>query len=238
VALVSTGFGLGAGPGTDQQHRRDAGPLTDRGHARRADLLAAARAVFEEHGFFDARVADIAEAAGVSQGTFYTYFESKEAVFQEVATDVADQMIEALRPSGPRPADLYAQVHQAMARFVAAYRVQARLIVVIAQLGQSTPEVARLRLAMRSAFVDRTARGIRAQQAHGLADPSLDPELTSEVLGSMVDHTCWVWLTLGREFDEDALLETLTLIWTRALTPPVATAVTSAAAVGEERPGA
>jgi AcrR family transcriptional regulator len=219
VAHVSTGFGLGAGPGTEQQHRRDVGPMTGRGHARRADLLDAARRVFEQHGFFDARVADIAETAGVSQGTFYTYFESKEAIFQEVATDVTARMIDAMRPSGPRPGDLYEQVHQAMRRFVAAYRVQARLIVVIAQLGQSTPEVARLRLAMRSAFVDRTARGIRYQQAHGLADPDLDPDLTSEVLGSMVDHTCWVWLTLGQGFDEEALLGTLTRIWTRALTP-------------------
>ena len=235
MAVVSTGFGVGAGPGTDQQHRRDAGPLTDRGHARRADLLDAARAVFEQHGFFDARVADIAEAAGVSQGTFYTYFESKEAVFQEVATDVADRMIEAMRPSGPRPDDLYGQVREAMRRFVAAYRIQARLIVVIAQLGQSTPEVARLRLAVRSAFVDRTARGSRYQQAHGLADPGLDPELTSEVLGSMVDHTCWVWLTLGQEFDEEALLDTLTLIWTRALTP---SGTLTGTAVREDRPGA
>ena len=229
MADVSSGFGLGAGPATEQQHRRDTGPMTGRGHARRADLLDAARRVFEEHGFFDARVADIAESAGVSQGTFYTYFESKEAVFQEVATDVADRMIDAMRPSGPRPDDLYEQVHQAMRRFVAAYRVQARLIVVIAQLGQSTPEVARLRLAVRSAFVERTARGIRLQQVRGLADPGLDPDLTSEVLGSMVDHTCWVWLTLGREFEEEALLETLSLIWTRALNPGAAPALATAA---------
>lgn len=201
----------------DQQQRRDAGPQTGRGHARKAELLAAARRVFERQGFLDARVSDIAEEAGVSQGTFYTYFESKDAVFRAVAADVAERMLAAMRPAGPRPADIVEQVHQAMRRFVAAYRAQARLIVVIAQLGQSTPEVAALRLSVREAFVARTARGIRAQQAQGLADPDLDPDLASEVLGSMVDHACWVWLNLGREFDEEALLETLTLVWTRAL---------------------
>jgi AcrR family transcriptional regulator len=208
---------VGVGPGPEQQQRRDAGPQTDRGHARKAELLEAARRVFERQGFLDARVADIAEEAGVSQGTFYTYFDSKEAVFQAVAADLRDRMIEALKPQGPRPATVHEQVEQAMRRFVAAYRADARLIVVVAQLGQTTPEIAELRLAVREAFVARTARGIRVQQAEGLVDPALDPWLASEVLGSMVDHTCWVWLNLGKDFDEEALLSTLTLVWTRAL---------------------
>nr|WP_246325077.1 TetR/AcrR family transcriptional regulator [Petropleomorpha daqingensis] len=208
---------VGVGPGPDQQLRRDAGPQTDRGHARKAELLDAARRVFERQGFLDARVADIAEEAGVSQGTFYTYFDSKEAIFRAVATELRDRMIEALKPHGPRPATVHEQVDQAMRRFVAAYRAEARLIVVVAQLGQSTPEIAELRLAVREAFVARTARGIRVQQAQGLVDPGLDPWLASEVLGSMVDATCWVWLNLGKDFDEEALLSTLTQVWTRAL---------------------
>jgi AcrR family transcriptional regulator len=208
---------VGVGPGPEQQQRRDAGPQTGRGLARKAGLLEAARRVFERQGFLDARVADIAEEAGVSQGTFYTYYDSKDAIFREVAAELADRMIAALRPEGPRPPTVHEQVDQAMRRFIAAYRAESRLIVVVAQLGQTTPEVASLRLSVREAFVARTARGIRLQQAQGLVDPGLDPWLASEVLGSMVDHTCWVWLTLGREFDEEALIATLTLVWTRAL---------------------
>ena len=208
---------VGAGPGAEQQLRRDAGPQTDRGHARKAELLEAARRVFERQGFLDARVADIAEEAGVSQGTFYTYFDSKEAVFRAVATELRDRMIDALKPRGSRPASVHEQIDQAMRRFVAAYRAESRLIVVVAQLGLSTPEIADLRLAVREAFVARTARGIRVQQTQGLVDPDLDPWLASEVLGSMVDHTCWVWLNLGKDFDEEALIATLTLVWTRAL---------------------
>jgi|1185.fasta_scaffold19182_3 AcrR family transcriptional regulator len=208
---------IGVGPGPEQQQRRDAGPQTGRGHARKAELLDAARRVFERQGYLDARVADIAEEAGVSQGTFYTYFDSKEAIFRAVATELRDRMIGALKPEGPRPATVHEQIDQAMRRFVAAYRAEARLIVVVAQLGQSTPEIADLRLAVREAFVARTARGIRGQQAQGLVDPGLDPWLASEVLGSMVDSTCWVWLNLGKDFEEDALVATLTLVWTRAL---------------------
>jgi hypothetical protein len=33
----------------------------------------------------------------------------------------------------------------------------------------------------------------------------------------MVEHTCYVWLTLGKEFDERELVEAMTLIWARAI---------------------
>lgn len=47
---------------------------------------------FCEHGFSNTKISDICEAAGVSTGTFYYYFPSKEAVFLEYAR-VADDMV-------------------------------------------------------------------------------------------------------------------------------------------------
>jgi len=58
--------------------------------ARRADpaarerLLAAARTIFAEHGVDAARVEDITSAAGLSKGSFYLHFDSKEAAFGEL----------------------------------------------------------------------------------------------------------------------------------------------------------
>src|SRR5262249_19482447 len=63
---------------------RDSEALTKRGQRTRALLVAAARRVFEHHGFVAARIKDISAAAGVAHGTFYTYFDSKEAIFREV----------------------------------------------------------------------------------------------------------------------------------------------------------
>jgi AcrR family transcriptional regulator len=45
---------------------------------RRQQILDAALAVFSERGFHAANVSDVAAAAGVSQGTIYWYFDSKE----------------------------------------------------------------------------------------------------------------------------------------------------------------
>ncbi|HEU0102814.1 MAG TPA: TetR/AcrR family transcriptional regulator [Mycobacteriales bacterium] len=199
-----------------QGARRETGPVTDRGVVRRLELLAAARRVFEAQGYVDTRVADIVRAAGASQGTFYTYFDSKEAVFQEVADQAVGRMLADLHADAVAD-DPVERIRDSLRRFVHAYRPAARILSLLEQVGTSTPELKALRLAMREAFVQRTVRGLERWQADGTADPALDPQLTAEVLGSMVDSVCHVWMNLGREFDEDALLDVLTTVWSRAL---------------------
>ncbi|MFI5234589.1 MAG: TetR/AcrR family transcriptional regulator [Gemmatimonadales bacterium] len=52
--------------------------------ARPEELLDAAALVFGEHGFARARLEDVARRAGVSKGTVYLYFDSKESLFREM----------------------------------------------------------------------------------------------------------------------------------------------------------
>jgi len=51
---------------------------------RPAELLQAALEIMVERGFSATRLDDVATRAGVSKGTVYLYFDSKEALFQEV----------------------------------------------------------------------------------------------------------------------------------------------------------
>src|SRR5437899_10428867 len=52
--------------------------------ARPEEIVAAALDVFVEHGFAGARLEDVARRAGVTKGTVYLYFKSKEALFKAV----------------------------------------------------------------------------------------------------------------------------------------------------------
>ena len=54
---------------------------------RRQDLTDAALRVFADRGFGAARMEDVAEAAEVSKGTIYLYFDSKQALFQGMVED-------------------------------------------------------------------------------------------------------------------------------------------------------
>src|SRR5690349_15140009 len=54
-----------------------------RKEARPAELAAAALDLFVERGFTATRLEDVARRAGVTKGTMYLYFDSKEALFKE-----------------------------------------------------------------------------------------------------------------------------------------------------------
>lgn len=59
-------------------------PRKRRKEARPSELLTAALGLFVEKGFAATRLEDVAARAGVSKGTLYLYFESKEALFKTV----------------------------------------------------------------------------------------------------------------------------------------------------------
>ncbi|MEQ1882699.1 MAG: helix-turn-helix domain-containing protein, partial [Burkholderiales bacterium] len=65
---------------TTRQDRR----WTRRKQARPAELMAAALDLFVERGFAATRLDDVAAQAGVSKGTLYLYFSSKEELFKAV----------------------------------------------------------------------------------------------------------------------------------------------------------
>ena len=183
-------------------------------------LIKAAREEFDSNGFIQTRVADIVSRAGVAQGTFYTYFDSKESIFEAIATAVAAEMLMALDPGYQTKGTPYERARTAMERFISYYRSNARWFALINEVSSATPDVRRLRLQIRQSFVDRMARGIRNQQRSGDADRDVDAELMAEILGSMVEHICDVWFNLGRDFDEDRLINHITLVYTRALGLP------------------
>lgn len=53
--------------------------------ARRSEILEAATAVFSEKGFYAATLDDVAEAAGVSKGSIYNHFDSKESMIDALS---------------------------------------------------------------------------------------------------------------------------------------------------------
>jgi hypothetical protein len=76
-----------------------------------------------------------------------------------------------------------------------------------------------LKLATREAFVRRTRRGLTRAISDGIVDADLDVEYVSEVLGSMLEYTCYMWFTVGMDFDEERVVDALTTVWARATSP-------------------
>jgi len=75
--------------------------------AIRARLLAAGEKQFSAYGLKKTNVAELAAAATISKGAFYLFYDSKEALFMEVAEQVEQRyrqdMLAALAQPGPTP---------------------------------------------------------------------------------------------------------------------------------------
>lgn len=63
---------------------------------RRRELLDIAEQLFLEKGYQETRVKDIVKKAGVSQGTFYYYFPSKEGILDEITDKYINIIIESM----------------------------------------------------------------------------------------------------------------------------------------------
>jgi AcrR family transcriptional regulator len=74
-------------------------PRTARGERTLRKILDAARDEFGERGFSDSSIVGITQRAGVALGTFYTYFDSKEAVFQALVKDMSAQVRDHVAPA-------------------------------------------------------------------------------------------------------------------------------------------
>lgn len=73
-------------------------PRTDRGRRTQQAILDAAGQEFGEKGFHDASISGITRRAGVALGSFYTYFDSKDAVFRALVAHMSAQVRDHVAP--------------------------------------------------------------------------------------------------------------------------------------------
>lgn len=73
-------------------------PRTERGRRTQRLLLDAAAAEFGDKGFHESSIVSITLRAGVALGTFYTYFESKDALFRDLVQDMSGRVRDHVAP--------------------------------------------------------------------------------------------------------------------------------------------
>ena len=73
-------------------------PRTERGRRTQRAILDAAAAEFGEKGFHESSIVSITIRAGVALGSFYTYFESKEALFKALVADMSGRVRDHVAP--------------------------------------------------------------------------------------------------------------------------------------------
>jgi AcrR family transcriptional regulator len=78
--------------------------------SRRAAVLTVARRIFSQKGYHATSINDLIEAADIARGTFYLYFESKRAIFDELLDGLVTTLQAQVKrievgPDAPPPVD-------------------------------------------------------------------------------------------------------------------------------------
>ena len=142
--------------------------------ARPAEILSAALASFAEHGFAATRLDDVAARAGVTKGTLYLYFDSKEELFKAVVRQELVPNLERAEAmvagSAAESLDLLEQLVRTFARIIGS-PLGAIPKLVLTEAG-NFPDLARF---YREAVVDRGKALFRKVIERGVAAGELRP---------------------------------------------------------------
>ena len=161
----------------------DRTPRTERGRRTRRAILDAAAAEFGAQGFHEASISGITRAAGVALGSFYTYFESKDAVFRALVRDLSDQVREHVAPDVRAAQHAVAAERAGLESFLRFVRLHKEIYRIIDEAEFVDPESFRLHY---SSTADRIAARLAAGTARGELRPGLSEVEAWAVMGMNV----------------------------------------------------
>ncbi|MBV9072433.1 MAG: TetR/AcrR family transcriptional regulator [Acidobacteria bacterium] len=169
---------------------------------KRRRILDAAIEVIAERGFHSSRVADIAERAGVADGTVYLYFKSKEQILMAALDGAFERFYqrakEELAPLSNAPAKL-----RALARLHLRLLNQHRSLAVVLQteLRQSAKFLAEFSHRELKGYFDLIREIIREGQQAGTIRSGMSDKIAAACLFGSLDELVTSWVLSNREYD-------------------------------------
>jgi AcrR family transcriptional regulator len=149
----------------------------------RQELISAAMRLFEERGYEQATVAEIASAAGVSTKTFFNYFASKDEVLFPHLSRRIDAAVALIEQRGPddQVADILVAAMQHMLADALTAEVDGGLAAVRLPMIMSVPAVQAATLHRYFLAETQLARAL-----HRAYEDALDPAAAAAVIGSVM----------------------------------------------------
>lgn len=179
-------------------------PRTARGRATLRRLLDAAAKEFGDKGFHEASISGITRRAGTALGSFYTYFDSKDAIFSALVRDMS-QSVAVAAAAGITPGATGVQrEREALAAFLAFAREHKELYRIIDEAEFADPESYR-------AHYEGTAKRIAARFDESVAKGTLAPGDNEVRAWAVMGMNVFLGLRYGM-WDEDRPIEDITSV--------------------------
>lgn len=168
--------------------RKAAGP------DKRARILKAAIKVFAKNGFYATRVSEIANAAGVADGTIYLYFKNKDDVLITIFEEGISQLLTILREVGESNEPFETRISRIIELQLGLLEDQRDLAEVITvNLRQSSRLLKQYAAPLFMQYIDVIAGVVREGQEEGAFRRDLNPRVVARSLFGALDAILLTW---------------------------------------------
>jgi TetR/AcrR family fatty acid metabolism transcriptional regulator len=196
-------------PGFSPDWGRDVrGALKGRSRERkRSAILRAATEVFAERGYFGARMREVAERAGVADGTLYLYFDGKEHLLVSLLEEYAGAFLSRARRDAGGLAGAQAKLRSVVERHLRsleADRALARVFQI--ELRHSRRFLRQVARGQLAAYLKLLERIIADGAAEGSFRSDVPPDVAARAVFGAVDEliTAWVLASQPKPLIEQA----------------------------------
>lgn len=177
-------------------------PLPD----KREAILRASVKVFAEKGFFNSKVADVARAAGIADGTVYLYFKSKDEILHSIFNQAMEKFIEEGRRELAKidsPIERLKKVAELHLKRLGDDRDLA--IVFQVELRGSTKFMEEFSAAGFHEYLEVIRRTIEQGQKEGLFRSDIKPIVCAKILYGALDEMVTNWVLSKKSYALDPM---------------------------------
>ena len=162
---------------------------------KRDRILSAAERIFARHGFFAAKVSDVAKEAGVADGTIYLYFKSKDDLLISLFERRMQQVNETLSNAVAKyksPREQLRAFTQAYLQLVADEPAAAEVLTI--ELRQSSKFMKEYENPQFADFLRMLGGIIAAAQDKGELTSVIPPHVAARMIFGMLDELALAWV--------------------------------------------
>jgi TetR/AcrR family fatty acid metabolism transcriptional regulator len=179
-----------------------AGPTAFPGTSKRERILRAATDVFARNGYFNAKVSEIAKAAGVADGTIYLYFDGKEDLLVTIFREHTRSYLQSLERE-------MATINRAEERLRVAIRHHLetlgrdRALAIVAQveLRHSLKFMSLLSQQEVADYLNMLRKLVEHGQTDGTFRRTLHPQLVAKSVFGILDEMVTSWILSEKEYN-------------------------------------
>jgi AcrR family transcriptional regulator len=173
----------------------------------KAALIESAIHMFQKKGFQLTRVSDIVSAAGVSQGTFYNYFKSKEEIFRDICNEFINELqtlfIERTEHlfDGNSIEEIVANVHRIVRDVIRIYRENLSVAELLFREGIGNGGLFKeIYEDILTIFLALIEEQIKKARSRGLVQMK-DPDIASVLLFGLFERGLFYFMLIRRDTD-------------------------------------